>query len=64
MIILPSLVISSPIANCRGADLLEVVRHQPDHHVAVDPVAFALAEVETAKPLADIHGRAPHALSG
>ena len=46
----------------------EVGVGQPRQHVRVDLVVpeirLVLAEAETAKPPADIHGRAPHGWSG
>jgi hypothetical protein len=58
----------SPITESRDADFLEVVARQPRQQLRVDPVVseirFILFEAETAKPPANIHGRAPHAFAG
>ena len=55
-----------PIAKSGDANILEVVARQPREHLRVDfivsKIGLVLAEAETAKPPADIHGRAPHGL--
>ena len=57
----------APIADGSDADVLEIVRRQLRQHVCIDLVVpkirLVLAETETAKPPADVHGRAPHAYS-
>jgi hypothetical protein len=57
---------SQPVASSGDADVLEDVVRQPRQQVRVDLVVseirLVLAEPETAKPPADIHGRAPHGL--
>ena len=58
----------APIAYGRNADLLEVLGRQVREDRLLDPViakrGLVLAKAETAKPPADIHGRAPHGLAG
>jgi hypothetical protein len=59
---------TTPVASSRDADVLEDGVRQPRQQVRVDLVVpeirFVLAEPETAKPAADIHGRALHGLAG
>jgi len=58
----------APIANRRDANIFEVVCRQPRQHVRVNLVVsellLVLTEAEAAKPIADIHGRAPHGSTG
>jgi len=52
----------------RQSELFEVAISEIGEHVRVDPVvpelALVFAEAKAAKPLADIHGRAPHGSMG
>ena len=52
----------------RDADLPQVLDCQVREDRLADPVvkkrSLIFAKAETAKPLADIHGRAPHASTG
>ncbi len=57
----------APVADRGDADVPEVVRRQLRQDVRVDPVVskvlLVLTETETAKPPADVHGRAPHGIT-
>jgi hypothetical protein len=57
-----------PVAESGDANVLEAGVRQLRQQVRVDLVVpeirLVLTETETAKPPADIHGRAPHGLAG
>src|SRR5271166_1983515 len=58
----------APVAYGRNADLLQVLDCQVREDRLPDPVvekrSLIFAKAETAKPLADIHGSAPHGSTG
>ena len=58
----------APVAYGRDADLLQVLDRQVREDRLPDPVvakrSLIFAKAETAKPPADVHGRAPHGIIG
>ena len=58
----------APVADRGDADVFEAVGRELRQYSRIDlailEIRLVLFEAETAKPPADVHGRAPHGLAG